>query len=296
MALALSLIAGVCVAGLGTDAAFAASKKASGEKAKASKYELTLDANGGWFETGQDADSPEASATVDTVTKRITYNKKYGELPTPTRPDYKFRGWYTKRVGGKAVKADTKLATRSDVKVYAHWQYRLTVTQILAKRDTKPRPGRKLGKFMGVTIHNTAEPDEGRGAIWLADMLRGKWKTVSKSWHYAVDDKVITRSIPEREMAWHAGNKTGNERTIAIEICENEDSDIYSATERAAALAAKILKEHGVTKAVSNKNIFQHNYWSAVDKDCPRQLRAGNPYSWKEFIKRVNDHLKANDI
>jgi uncharacterized repeat protein (TIGR02543 family) len=307
-ALALSLVAGACFVYGETDAAFATSREfretrtvqardeASAGGAMLPVYDLTLDANGGWFETDPDVGLPDAPATTGAVSKQVVYTKKYGELQDPERSYYAFKGWYTKRVGGKAVTADTKLTKRAGVTVYAHWQYRLTVTENLAKRGTKPRPSRKLGKFMGVTIHNTAEPDEGHGAIWLADMLRGKWKTVSKSWHYGVDDEVITRSIPEREVAWHAGNSIGNGRTIAIEICENEDSDLYRATERAAALTAKILKAHGVKKAVSNKTVFQHNYWSAVDKDCPRQLRAGNPYTWKVFIARVNEHLEADDI
>jgi N-acetylmuramoyl-L-alanine amidase len=169
----------------------------------------------------------------------------------------------------------------------------------LAKKGTKPRSGNKLGSFIGVTIHNTAEPKDGRGAQWLSTMLRTEWKTVSKSWHYGVDEKLATRSIPENEVSWHAGdgrNGKGNTRTISIEICENADGDLLIAHDNAAALAAKILKAHGIKKAVTNKTIFQHNHWTPTDKDCPRKLRAGDPYSWKEFVKRVNAHLVADDI
>jgi uncharacterized repeat protein (TIGR02543 family) len=68
-------------------------------------YTITFDANGG-------AVSP-ASSTV-------TNGQAYGALPTPTRSGYKFKGWYTKKSGGKKIKSSTKMPA-GNMTYYAQW-------------------------------------------------------------------------------------------------------------------------------------------------------------------------------
>ena len=45
----------------------------------------------------------------------------YGELPTPTRQDYRFDGWFTEKDGGDPVDADTLVMQATDHTLYAHW-------------------------------------------------------------------------------------------------------------------------------------------------------------------------------
>jgi len=72
----------------------------------ANKYTVTFDANGG---------------SVSTANMQVTYNQKYGTLPTPTREYYTFNGWFTAKSGGTKVTADTVLSTGGDVTLYARW-------------------------------------------------------------------------------------------------------------------------------------------------------------------------------
>jgi hypothetical protein len=174
----------------------------------------------------------------------------------------------------------------------------LEVTELFAHDGSSPRSGIERKGFIGVTIHNAAEFGVGSGAVYLATMLRTEWTKEFKSWHYAVDEAVITQSIPEEEIAWHAGDGEdggGTGKTISIEICDNVDGDILLATDRAAALAANILREHGIEKAVSDETIFQHNHWSPLSKDCPHEIRAGVPYDWDAFVKKVNEFLQSGE-
>lgn len=67
---------------------------------------VTFDPNGG---------------TVDVTTKQIYYNQPYGELPTPTRTGYTFDGWYTLKIGGTKVTADTKASVVANQVLYAQW-------------------------------------------------------------------------------------------------------------------------------------------------------------------------------
>ena len=143
-----------------------------------------------------------------------------------------------------------------------------------------------------ITIHNTANTNKGAGAQSHAVYLHGVGKDKYVSWHYAVDDKLITHCIPDKEVAWHAGdgaNGTGNRNSLAIEICENPESNLLTATDNAAELTAKLMKQYGV----SLKNVVQHNHWSG--KDCPRRIRRGQPYDWSTFLAKVQAYCVVQE-
>lgn len=154
------------------------------------------------------------------------------------------------------------------------------------------RPGYPMTPCF-ITIHNTANGSLHAGAENHGRYLQrlGAQKTVS--WHYAVDDRLITHSIPDNEVAWHAGDGAkgrGNRQSLAIEICENPDSNLKKATENAAELAAKLMKQYKIPIS----HVVQHHHWTG--KNCPRQLRAGNPYSWGTFLERVQWYVQGKEI
>lgn len=146
------------------------------------------------------------------------------------------------------------------------------------------RPGIKMSKCIGVTIHNTDNSGVGADAKAHANLLKNSWKNKQQSWHFAVDENGAYQSIPTDEIAWHAGDGgsgKGNTQTIAIEICMNSDGDLQKATDNAAQLAAQQLKEKGL----SADKLYQHHDWSG--KNCPSQIRAGKPYNWSTFKSKV---------
>jgi uncharacterized repeat protein (TIGR02543 family) len=55
-------------------------------------------------------------------TKTVTYAAKYGKLPAPKRGGYRFKGWYTKKSGGKKVTAKSKVAILKTQTLYARWK------------------------------------------------------------------------------------------------------------------------------------------------------------------------------
>lgn len=166
----------------------------------------------------------------------------------------------------------------------------IKIEEHLAKKGTACRSGEYRNSFYGITIHETANTKKGAGALNHAKYLQGSGANKAASWHYCVDDSIVTRSIPEKEVAWHSGNSKGNYNTIAIEICVNSDGDFKKAVHNAAELAADILKRNNITKTNYEEYLFQHNYWSG--KDCPTNLRKGKPLSWAYFVERVGKHLK----
>ena len=73
----------------------------------ANNYTLTFDTNSG---------------TVTPATKTVTYGQNYGELPTPTRNGYEFKGWKLNSEDSSYVTAETTVSTASNHTLIAQWE------------------------------------------------------------------------------------------------------------------------------------------------------------------------------
>lgn len=63
------------------------------------------------------------SGTVNPASKAVTYGYTYGDLPTPVRTGYTFKGWYTGTNGtGTNILSTTKVTLTSDQTLYAKWE------------------------------------------------------------------------------------------------------------------------------------------------------------------------------
>lgn len=143
------------------------------------------------------------------------------------------------------------------------------------------RPGTK-GKKDSVTVHNTANPTS--KAQGERNWLTNPANTRTASWHYVVDDTEAILAIPEDEVAWHAGNATGNRTSVGVEVCESGDQK--KTWSHAVGLTAKILMDNGL----GADDIRTHEFWSG--KKCPRLILP----RWNEFVRDVREtieHLKA---
>ena len=79
----------------------------------ANQYKITFDADGG---------------NVTPSTKQVTYDQKYGELPTPTKTGYTFEGWFMD--DSTQITSNDTVKITEDKTLKAHWQgatYTLTV-------------------------------------------------------------------------------------------------------------------------------------------------------------------------
>lgn len=64
-------------------------------------------------------------AKVDPTTKTVTFNKKVGDLPTPTKTGYVFRGWFDD--AGKQYTSSTVYKVNGDTTLTASWKKQATV-------------------------------------------------------------------------------------------------------------------------------------------------------------------------
>ena len=72
-------------------------------------HTVTFDPNGGTLSEGEMS------------SKSVFPGDAYGALPTPTRADYRFDGWFTEKDGGTKVEETTIMSSRAAHTLYAHW-------------------------------------------------------------------------------------------------------------------------------------------------------------------------------
>ena len=142
------------------------------------------------------------------------------------------------------------------------------------------RPGIKRS-IKYIVIHNTA--NEESTARNERDYLTNPNNTSSTSFNIVVDDKEIIEAIPANEMAFHAGDREGNQKGIGIELCESGDFEKTKAN--AAKLVAYLMK----TYDISLSEVRTHHDFSG--KDCPRKM-LGN---WEDFLEAVKIAYQALD-
>ena len=146
------------------------------------------------------------------------------------------------------------------------------------------RPGGSFRKT-SVTIHSTGNP------MSTAENER-KWldnpaNTRDAAWHYIAGEGIVIQAVPDVEEAWHCGMKTGNAKSIGIEMIESGSRP--KVIETCAEFTADMLKKHGL----SVKDVKKHFDWTG--KNCPRILIDAqyikNGMDWDYFMGRVEYYM-----
>lgn len=149
---------------------------------------------------------------------------------------------------------------------------------LIPKSNTTTRPGIKLVPRY-ITVHETDNTSAGATAAAHA-RLQYNGNSRTASWHYTVDDHEIWQSIPDDEVAWHAGdgrNGTGNRESLAVEICVNSDGNFEKAKANAIWLIRQLMDKHGIPI----ERVVPHQHWSG--KNCPRHILT----YWNTFINEI---------
>ena len=88
--------------------------------------------------------------TVDVTSKNVKTGETYGTLPTPTRSNYAFDGWFTAADGGTKIESSTIVNLSADQTLYAHWSSYCFVagTKVLTKDGFKNIEEIELGDYV----------------------------------------------------------------------------------------------------------------------------------------------------
>lgn len=94
---------------------------------KAEPIKLVLNGNGGKI------------GKAKTKTMTVAYDEVYGKLPSPKRKGYKFKGWYTKKSGGKKVTEKSYCMETGKHTLYARWTKVKTAKASIKKLTPKTK-------------------------------------------------------------------------------------------------------------------------------------------------------------
>lgn len=155
----------------------------------------------------------------------------------------------------------------------------------LAPEGGDNRPGTPR-EIRYVVIHETGNPAAGADAAAHGKLQAagGEGKT---SWHYTVDDHEIWHSIPDDEVAYHAGDGRdgdGNLHGIGVELCVNADGDFEKTFDNGARLTGWLMATYGIPA----ENIREH--FDFTGKNCPQTIRESDRMG--EFIQLASQYAQ----
>jgi uncharacterized repeat protein (TIGR02543 family) len=107
----------------------------------ANSYVVYFNTNGGTGTT---------SISLSTTSKQVTFDQAYGSLPTPSRSNYTFLGWYTRPVKGEEVTSSTIFTYGRNQTLYAQWSAKTILIVFNANKgsgssDVKLPENKKIG-------------------------------------------------------------------------------------------------------------------------------------------------------
>ncbi len=147
-ALAVMLLVPISPANTGTAYAKTAEKMQAGAEKKVI-CTVSFDARGG-------------KKVKKTLT--LTASEPYGKLPKTSREGYQFKGWYTKKSGGKRITAKSVFSGTADQVLYAHWKKTAAETpeETDTSEDAVQKPGgadAPGGEAPGENVPDAEQPD-----------------------------------------------------------------------------------------------------------------------------------------
>ena len=156
----------------------------------------------------------------------------------------------------------------------------MKIVEMISSNDNNYGTG---NKGLYITVHETGNTDEGANALAHANYINNGSE---ETWHYTVDDTQVIKHFNHDISCWHCGDGRGegNLNSIGIEMCVNSDGDFNKTIANTIELVQYLMKELNISIA----DVFQHNYWNG--KDCPQNIRRGNPITWLTFLDRVKNN------
>ena len=207
----------------------------------ASGYTVTFDAN---------------SWVVAETTKEVIYKQTYGTLPTPTREGYQFTWWYTEKVWGTKVTADTQVTTATNNTLFAQWEvkdYTITwknCTWTVLKEETLP--------YWSIPDYE-----------WTPT----SWADAQYTYTFTWWDPVI-KMVTEDQVYTATYDKTVRSYTITW---KNENGDIIETTE---VEYGETPTHAGPEKAADAQYTYTFAWWTPTVEPVTGEATYTATYSW----------------
>ncbi|MCQ9294356.1 LysM peptidoglycan-binding domain-containing protein [Staphylococcus cohnii] len=167
-----------------------------------------------------------------------------------------------------------------------------------SRMNNLPKYNYKSGKYIGVVIHETANPNS---------TIDGEVNYMYNNYNsafvhaYAGSDKIV-QTAPSQYLAWGAG-ANANPYFYQIELTRSNTFDGFArSVNNQAYLTAKMLKANGLQPSLADNNqgtgtIISHNavsqYWGGSDHSDPIGYFGQWGYNMNQFYSLVQKHYKS---
>jgi len=190
---------------------------------------------------------------VGPTSKTVTYDSSYGTLPTPTRSDYIFDGWYTAiNGGGTQITSSSTVAITANQTLYAKWTYDPAILLTEAKAA-------KIATINAVT-----------NGLNSADYTDESWQALQTAMTNAVAQVNAATTV-------EAVNAIAVPTTAGL---------ITKASELAAAKTAKIAAINAVTNGL-NGDDYTVESWQALQVAMTNAIAQVNAATTVELVNAV---------
>ncbi len=166
-------------------------------------------------------------------TKTVKKGSTYGKLPTPTRTNYYFLGWYTKASGGSKVTASKVFQGTGNQTLYAHWakadlsKATVTVSKSSVTWNGKAQTPGVTVKFYGNTLKNnthytvsySGNREPGKATVTVKG--KGLFGKTKKTARFTINKATRTLNVSNVIKA-----KANKGKTFAITVKTNGNSGV----------------------------------------------------------------------
>lgn len=249
----------------------------------------------------------EVEQSKENTSKPIEFNKAQNMSPKErvealTKEDKRLHDHETEHNSSadRSVQATQEAGTHSNINDYIK-KHNIKPAKIKedSRIDNLPKYSYKSGKYVGVAIHETANPNS---------TLDGEVNYMYNNWqnafvHAYTDYKEIRQTAPADYLAWGSG-PAGNSYFYQIELVRAHSTDQFArSVNNQAYLAAYELKRNGLKPKLADTHggsgtIISHNaisrYYGGSDHTDPISYFSQWGYSMNQFYDLVEKHY--NDL
>ena len=251
---------------------------------------VTFDANGG---------------SVSETVRRVFYGQTYGTLPTPTKANYTFEGWYTEKEGGSPITENSVVESLVNQTLYARWSanaYTInwsdcSYVTISVQRTSSPNAGAATGTlskgdtvFYGDVISVTYTPSTGFD-------ISSKGETSITVTNQNITESLIHAKATPKAYTLNWTDATGVDITVtrtsspyanASLATLSKGSTIYYGDKLSISYTAKTgytLGNKGIASATVTSNITSQNIYATATL---------NEYTYSIVYKSTNGTVLGN--
>ena len=219
-------------------------------------------------------------------TRTVTYDTKYGSLPTVSRTGYTFVGWFTAASGGTQITTNTTVKITAAQTLYAHWKASSLADVI--KDNSTLVDGCSLKRFQGTTANNYICFGTSNKSACLSNTDKYLYRIIGVTSDNSI--KLIKYS-PVGPYKWHNSNAYSPWISSALLQTLNSSSFLSNTTYVPSGWEDKIVTFKGTFRTGANVNFGTDELNEVNQTIC--KYESNGTMTYKVGLMNVTDYYYA---